>query len=152
MARRKYVHSTPLGRLARNVDKLSLHGGLVEGRLRAWDPGSDSLVAAALGEVERILEGTRNLSHYVEALSSKGYVPPERQSSPSFESGQKVEVREHYRKRYEVEHEDALRDCPDMLDDLVVDRVLATGKIAVRCGRRAPIVASKSHLRRVSGA
>jgi len=57
-----------------------------------------------------------------------------------------VSISPRHREDYEAAFEDVLRDDPDMLDDLVVDKVLPNGKIVVRRGKRTPFPVSKSHL------
>jgi hypothetical protein len=114
-------------------------------RIASWKTETPelSLVTSKIEVVEgaaAVMEGA------LESLEKSGWVPPPRSSALEFEPGQHVSISPRHREDYEAAFEDVLRDDPDMLDDLVVDKVLPNGKIVVRRGKRTPFPVSKSHL------
>jgi hypothetical protein len=149
--RSKYRHSTPVTRLRRNVLKVLYHDGLALSRLRGWQTGSDDDVGRLLDLAEQVAELGAEMDVQLAKLEESGFVPPRRSQARVFELGQHVRVEEAARPRYRLLYERQLRDDPEMLDDLVVDKVLPSGEVAVRRGRRAPIAARKSHLVPIKG-
>ncbi len=143
--KRRYRRSTPVGRLRRNVQKIGRHVVLMRTRIASWnaDPPELALVSSKIDVVEGAVA---TMEGALEVLEKSGWAPPPRSSALEFEVGQHVAIAPRYRDEYEAAFEDVLRDDPDMLDDLVVDKVLESGKIVVRRGKRTPFPVSKSHL------
>lgn len=150
MAKKKvhYKRSTPVIRLRSNVKKLSVHATLIENRLRSWMvPGDpDCLEAGPLEHVKVILRSIGHLEAQVGALEDSGYVPPKRSSVFVPEVGMTVAVIKKYRTKYEEAYEGVLREDPNMLDGLIVRKILPSGEVVVQRGQRTPFMVRKSHL------
>lgn len=144
--RGKYKPSTPVLRLQGNVDKVLKQLDLMEVRLTTWQVSGDDDVSLALGEVQDVRKVVRDeLRSYVEALHTKGFVPP-KQDGTSYEPGQRFKVLPKYRPKYEQIYQDVLKTDPGFLDDLVLVQKLVTGELLVRRGSRRPFAVRKSHV------
>jgi hypothetical protein len=143
--KRRYRRSTPVGRLRRNVQKIGRHAGLMKARITAWKAEMPEL-SLVLSKIEGVEGAVATMDGALESLEKSNWSPPPRSSALEFVPGQHVAISPKHRQDYESVFEDVLKDDPDMLDDLVVDKVLESGKIVVRRGKRTPFPVSKSHL------
>lgn len=149
MARDKknqYRHTTPVTRLRRNVEKISRHAELCRERLNVWRRSEDPVVELALVAVDLIEQQARLLDDQVVRLDVAGFVPPHR--TPPWQPilGDVVKVANAYLAKYEQLYEKILREDPEMLEGLIVSKVLDSGEVLVRRGKRTPFVVRKSHV------
>lgn len=144
--RGKYKPSTPVMRLLGNADKVLKQLDLMEVRLTAWKVSGDEDVVRALDEVQNVRQVVQDeLRTYVEALHTKGFVPP-KQDGSSYEPGQRFKVLLKYRPKYEEIFQDSLKTDPGLLDDLTLVQKLHSGELLVRRGSRRPFAVRKSHV------
>ena len=145
----KYRRSTPVGRLRRNVGQSGYHNSLALAKLRSWQPALDRRVDRAIEIASEIAERNAALDGQVATLEEAGFVPPRRWRAYQPEVGHHVRVLDKHRARYRLLFERQLEEDPEMLDDLLVVRVLPSGEVALQRGRRTPFPARKSHLAQV---
>jgi hypothetical protein len=143
--KRRYRRSTPIGRLRRNVQKIGRHAGLMKSRILAWKTETPELILVS-AKIEAVEVAVAVMDGALESLERSNWSPPPRSSALEFVPGQHVAISQSHLEDYKAAFEDILRDDPEMLDDLVVDKVLLNGKIVVRRGKRTPFPVSKSHL------
>lgn len=149
MARSKknqYRHTTPVTRLRRNVEKISKHAELCRDRLAVWKRSDDPVVEQALVVVGLIKQQVRLLDDQVVLLDESGFVPPCRTPAWQPVVGDIVKVANAYLGKYGQLYEKILEEDPKMLDNLVVVKVLYSGEVLVRRGKRTPFVVRKSHV------
>lgn len=75
-------------------------------------------------------------------LDEQGFVPPKKTSIVTYKEGDSVQISERYQAKYLAVY------GKDVIDDLIVSKVLESGELAVRHGQRTPFIVSKSHLTR----
>lgn len=141
-----YRRTTPVTRLRRNVEKIAKHAELCRDRLEVWKRSEDPWVALALANVEAIELQVLQLDSRVLELDKSGFIPPHRTPSWQPMSGDLVKVTDAYRSKYEQLYEKVLHEDPEMLDNLTVTKVLTSGEVLVRRGKRTPFVVRKSHI------
>jgi hypothetical protein len=142
----KYRRSTPVIRLGRNVERVIYLIGIVLARLRSWQSVGNMRLEHGAGLAVEIAERSARLGEMVSELEKSGFVPPRKWTAYQPEPGHHVRVIDQFRQRYELLYEKQLLDDPQMLDDLVVVKVLSSGEVALQRGRRTPLVARKTHL------
>ncbi len=149
MAREKknqYRHTTPVMRLRRNVEKIARHAELCHDRLMVWKRSEDPVVEQALSLVTAITQQVRDLDEQVEKLDQGGFVPPHRTPAWQPSPGETVRIANAYLAKYAQLYEKILKEDPEFLDGLLVVKVLSTGEVIVRKGKRTPFIVRKSHL------
>jgi hypothetical protein len=144
--KRSYRKSTPIGRLQRNVDKVSQHAALLKSRVSSWGPSPDGRVS----EIERlagiVLSKADALYSLLVDLEASGFVAPEKPRAVTWEEGQRVAVGQKFREKYEAAFQEDLKNDGAYLDELVVESVLPSGEVVVRRKRRSPFLVPKTHL------
>lgn len=146
MKPRRYRRSTPVGRLRRNAQKILRHAGFVTGRVASWGTDVPELVLVA-DRAKLVSEMASDMDRSLGALEAEGYEPPPRPSSPEYEAGDRVCVASKHLDRYREALAGLLREDPDMLEDLSVDRVLLTGELVLRRGKKVVLpMVPKSHV------
>lgn len=143
--KRRYRRSTPVGRLKSNAEKLVRHASLMRARLTSWGASEPTLdlVSSKLSLVE---DSAAVMRHALSSLERSGWEPPTKSSGVEYVPGDRVAIAESHRSEYEEAYADQLRDDPDMLDELVVSKVLDSGKVVVQRGKKTPFAVAKSHL------
>lgn len=150
--RARYRRSTPVGRLRRNVAKISDITRIVLHRLRGWTvPDDKSAAQKTVGKSVELAEALAlacsGLDEKAVALEKAGFVPPQKPTDYQPVVGDRVKIQEACRSRYAALFEEKqLKSEPRLFDDLLVTKVLPTGEVLVRRGRRVPFVARKTHL------
>lgn len=137
--KRQYERSTPVGRALKNLTKIEKIGRLTFARLLSWGEGDEEL-SAAVRWLSECLAANMEATSRITILHEKGWSPPKKSSSISFEESDEVQIAPKYRDKYLEVY------GSDYLDDLVVSKVLPSGEIAVRHGRATPFIVAKSHL------
>lgn len=148
----QYRHTTPVTRLRRNVEKIFRHAELCRDRLEVWKRSEDPVVDQALAVVGLIEQHARQLDDQVVRLDVAGFIPPHRTPAWQPMVGDVVKVANAYLDKYGQLYEKILREDPDMLVNLVVVKVMTSGEVLVRRGKRTPFVVRKSHVVLVSRA
>ena len=143
----RYRRSTPVIRLLRNSEKITRHAELAIARLEAWKSSGDPRVLSALEKSAVVLDLAEEICSKIAELDNLGFVPPPKDTSWQPEVGQHVAISSPYRQRYAETLEEALREDPGTLDDLVIMKCTTSGEIMVRRGRRTPFCVRKSHLK-----
>jgi hypothetical protein len=128
---------------------MSKNVGLIADRLRSWQTGDDPSLDSPLDLINRVGKLVEQLDQEVHGLQISGYVPTKRSSAVIIEPSNHVAVKEDYRSSYELAFEKVLQQDPDLLNDLVVKKILPSGEVVVQRGTRTPFMARKSHLRRI---
>jgi hypothetical protein len=146
----RYRHTTPVTRLRRNVDKIFRHAELCRDRLEVWKRSEDPVVAQGLVVVGLIEQQAKQLDDLVVRLDETGFIPPHRTPPWQPMVGDLVKVASVYLGKYGQLYEKILKEDPDMLMCLVVVKVLTSGEVLVRRGKRTPFVVRKSHIVLVS--
>lgn len=151
---RRYTRRRPLARLHRGVEMMIKTAGLATSKIESWrscmdDPPGVLLEACSAAESLR-----RSLAIF-EACAAKleesGFEIPRRSKAICHAVGSRVRVLDEHREAYMSLYEEQLGKDPRVLDDLVVAKVMASGEVVVRRdGVDLPIVARKSHLRKIS--
>jgi hypothetical protein len=144
--KRTYRRSTPVLRLRRTAEKVVYYNSLGLGRLRSWQVAQNELVDRCLAVATVIAEKSVLLGDLLLGLESSGFVPPKRWQSYQPEVGHRVRIADRFRPRYEQLYERQIKRDPEMLDDMVVVKVVPSGEVAVQRGRHTPIVSRKTHL------
>jgi hypothetical protein len=144
-SKRPYRKSTPIGRLRRNADKVSQHASLLRSRVSSW-ASADDRVAAVEKLAATVVSKATEVDVLLADLEESGFVPPEKARVVTWEAGQRVSVGRKFRVKYEAAFPDDLARDPRYLDDLVVERILDSGEIAVRRKGRSPFLVPKTHL------
>jgi hypothetical protein len=145
--KRCYRRSTPVGRLRRNVVKVTRHAELALMRMESWRNGkSDQKLEAAKMSVREVIAKTAELDHILGLLEKSNYIPPKRSSVLKYEIGQHVAVGPKHIAKYRLVFAEVLRKDPNMLKDLVVSNILTSGEVVVRRGECTPFLVAKSHL------
>lgn len=147
--KRGYTRRGPVGVVLQNAAAVARHSQLAARRLDSWLASGNQVVVEARETVLRILHDTHVLSELVESLAGSGFSPPEK-TEPPLAPGDGVRVVEEHRSRYEQAYAHVVAGVPGALDELVVEKILESGEVLVRCGRRVPFPARKSHLARRS--
>jgi len=145
--KRSYTRRGPVGVVSQNVASVERHARLASHRLDSWAASGDRVVVEAREVSLRILHDAERLGELVCSMASSGFEPPER-VDPPLAPGEVVSVKPEHRRRYEVAYAQMVEDDPKALDELVVEKILETGEVLVRRGRRTPFPARKSHLAR----
>jgi hypothetical protein len=138
--KRHYVRSTPIGRAVNNLAKMEKVGRLTLDRLRSWGENSNEDLAMAVRWLQQSLDATAEAASRMNILARNDWSPQRKSSSVSFEESEEVKISPKFRDRYLDVY------GPKIVDDLVVSKVLPSGKIAVRHGRATPFIVAKSHL------
>jgi hypothetical protein len=142
-----YRRSTPVIRLRRNVGRMIKISTLLTRRFSTWQVSENQAAQEAIERAKEVAKALRRLDEAVGLLQSQDFRPPRRTSFVSFDVGQTVAIRPKFRGKYESAFEKILVEDPEMLDGLVVVKILEeTGEIAVRRGQRTPFLVRKSHL------
>jgi hypothetical protein len=148
--RAKYRRSTPVGRLRRNVAKISDFTRIVLNRLRSWTVPDKSSAQKIVGKSVKLAEAIAlacsGLDEQAVALERSGFAPPKKPTDYQPAVGDRVKIQDACRPKYAMLFEEQLKSEPRLFDDLLVTKVLPTGEVLVRRGRRAPFVARKTHL------
>ena len=143
---RQYRRSTPVGRLRRNVAKVTRHASLVQARMDAWGEVDDERVS----QIDARMGGIRVLAaeadRIMERMEKSGFVPPKKSGALVYQIGQPVMISPKAKAKYRTVFKQALKADPRMLDELVVDQLLPTGEVVVRRGKQLPFMTPKSHL------
>lgn len=143
---RHYRRSTPLGRLRSNVQKVARHAGFVSRRVASWEDGGPEVRAVAEG-AQSVTKIAGAMDATLEQLERAGWEPSPRPSTVEYAPGDHVAVAEKYVDKYSEALAGLLKSDPDVLGDLVVDKVLPTGELVLRRGRRVVVpMAPRSHL------
>ena len=140
--KRHYVRSTPIGRAVSNLAKIEKIGRLTLDRLRSWGENSHEELAMAVRWLEQSLMATAEATSRMNILANTDWCPPKKSSSISFSEQEEVQISPKYRDKYLEVY------GPQIVDDLVVSKVLPSGEIAVRHGRATPFIVAKSHIER----
>lgn len=145
--KRCYRRSTPVGRLRRNVAKVTRHAELALARMESWHNGkSNQKLEAAKVTVHEVLAKTTELDRILGLLEKSNYIPPKRSSALKYEIGQHVAVGPKHVAKYRLAFAEVLKKDPNMLKDLVVSNILVSGEVVVRRGECTPFLVAKSHL------
>lgn len=152
--KRRYERTTPIGRARKNLVKAQRVLDIVKSRLVSWGavplapapadfkPNEDLLLGYQ--HVGKALEEISMCEGYLAALEESEFIPAKRSSIVVFKLDDEVRVGDKYREKY-------LEVYPsDVLDRLVVAKVLPSGEIAVKHGK-VTFIAPKSHLGRREG-
>lgn len=153
--KRRYERTTPIGRAQKNLAKVDKTLALVKNRLASWgavshDSGSGAGPNEHLDEaVSEVSDASKLVGCAVDALArleKSGFVPARRSSVVSFKAEDEVKIVDKHKGKY-------LEVYPaQVLDGLVVSKVLPTGEIAVEHARggktRFAFIVPKSHLAR----
>jgi hypothetical protein len=144
-SKRPYRKSTPIGRLRRNVDKVSQHASLLRSRVASWS-SADERVAEVEKLAASVVSKAAEVDELLADLEDTGFVPPEKARVVTWTVGQRVGVGKKFRAKYETAYHSELERDPGYLDVLVVESVLDSGEIAVRRKGRSPFLVPKTHL------
>ncbi len=146
MKPRRYRRSTPVGRLRRNAQKVLKHAGFIRRRVASW--GADASELALVHERAKLVsEMAADMDGALGELEARGYEPPPRPSSPEYAPGDQVAVAVKHLDRYREALAGLMKDDPDMLEWLVVDRVLPSGELVLRRGKRVVLpMVPRSHV------
>jgi len=139
-------------RLQRNVEKMIKHAELCRDRLEVWKVSQDPGVDRALELVSALVSDVSLLNEQVGALEKSGFVPPKRTVVWQPAQGDVVRVTDEQRGQYEEIYASVLKDDPEMLQELVVQRCTSKGGVVVQRKKRMPFAVKKSHLALVSRA
>jgi hypothetical protein len=145
----KYRRSTPVIRLGRNFERGLYYLGLGLGKLRGWQSSADPIVERCLALSSEAVEKCQALGELVCKLESQGFVPPRKSLSYQPEVGHVVKVFGPARERLSQIYEGQISQDPHFLDELRVVKVLSTGEVVVRRGKRVPFSVRKSYLRKI---
>lgn len=138
--RRRYARSTPVGRAASNLAKVEKIGRMTLDRLRSWGANSNEDLSMAVRWLEQGLMGIAEATSRVEILVRDEWSPPKKSGSIVFSEHEEVQISPKYRGKYLEVY------GPEILDDLVVSKILPSGEVAVRHGRKTPFIVAKSHI------
>ena len=142
-----YKRSTPIIRLRRNIERMIRISNLLDRRFAIWVMSDDPAALATIERSKEVVRSLRKLDESVGLLQAQDFKPPRRSSVVIFHEGQTVAVKDKFRSKYESAFEKILLEDPEMLDGLVVVKILEeTGEITVRRGQRTPFIVRKSHL------
>lgn len=129
-----------MGRALKNLYKISKIGGLTLERLRSWGGSNHEELAMAIRWLEQCLDAGVEATSRVELLAKVDWSPSPKSASISFSERDLVQISPKYRDKYlEVYGQ-------EVIDDLVVSKVLPSGEVAVRHGRSTPFIVAKSHI------
>jgi hypothetical protein len=145
-SRRSYRKSTPVGRLRRNAEKMSLHATLLMFRVSSWGV-KDARLEEVSTAASLVVEASSKVCGILDELERSGFVPPEKRRAVAWEAGQKVALGDKFRAKYELAFRNELKDDGVYLDTLVVDNVLDSGEVVVRReGGGHSFIVPKTHL------
>jgi hypothetical protein len=125
-----------------NLAKVEKIGRLTLDRLRSWGENSNEDLAMAVRWLQQSLDANAEAANRLNILTAIEWSPPKKSSSISFEESEEVKISPKHRDKY-LEVYGA-----NIIDDLVVSKILPTGEVAVRHGRATPFIVAKSHLER----
>ena len=145
----KYRRSTPVGRLRRNVQKAARHARLAWERIASWRTDDPRLKAVGEG-AKSVTTISDEMDHALQVLEQEGWEPPVKGPiAPA--AGDRVAVIAKHRAKYAEALNDLLSSDPRALDELVVDRVLTSGELSLRRGKRLVLPAvPRSHVELVA--
>lgn len=143
---RRYRRSTPLGRLGRNVEKIARHASLLKARLLSWGVVGESKLSLLVFVADEVSAKAAGMSGVLAELEAEGFAPPARPRGVEYLPGQRVQVASKFRGEYEEAFKVGIAADPGYLDELTVESVLASGRVAVRRGKKSPFVVAKTHL------
>jgi len=138
--RLRYARSTPVGRLLKNIVKMRKVAAVTLARMSSW--GGDPALAAAEGMITDADARLGDAFGRMVTLEKAGWTPPKKRSVVVFEEGEQVQIAEKHRKKYLSVY------GRDVVDSLVVSKILDSGELAVKHGRAMPFIVSKSHVER----
>ena len=124
----------------KNLNKIQKVGQLTLDRLRSWGGNNNEELAMAIRWLEQSLDANIEATSRMEILARTQWSPPKKSASITFEEDDEVQISPKYREKYLEVY------APDIIDNLVVSRVLPSGEIAVRHGRATPFIVAKSHI------
>ena len=135
-----------MGRLLKNVLKMRKVAAVTLSRMTSWDSagggGEDPMLTAATGALRRADAELHDTFGKISVLQRSGWTPPKKRSVVVFEEGESVQIADKHRKKYLSVY------GKDIVDDLVVSKILDSGELAVKHGRAMPFIVAKSHIER----
>jgi hypothetical protein len=130
-----------VGRAVKNLTKIDKIARLTLDRLRSWGGGAvNEDLAMAISWLEQSMEANIEATSRMYILADIDWAPPKKSASISFGEDDLVQIAPKYRDKYLEVY------GTEIIDDLVVAKVLPSGEIAVRHGRKTPFIVAKSHI------
>jgi hypothetical protein len=151
---RRYTRRNPLARLHRGVEMMIKTSDLASSKVESWRACMDdppSVLLATCSASENLRRSLTIFEACVAKLEEVGFEIPRRSKAICHVVGSRVRVLDEHRASYMSLYEEQIGRDPKVLDDLLVTKVMPSGEVVVkRDGVDLPIVARKSHLRKIA--
>lgn len=138
--KRQYQRTTSVGRVCKNLERGIKTVVIAEERMEVWSHSLDVHITAALSATKEAVARLKTASTHMAKLREAGWAPPRKSLAVVFEKGDEIRISAKYRETYLKVY------SKNVIEELTVAKVLDTGQIAVRHGRRTPFMAPKSHI------
>lgn len=142
--KRTYERTTPVGRVQKHLIKAQKIASFAVERMSAWEHSAHPDLVRALDDARHAASLLDASSSRVARLREEQWTPPKKSTVVVYSEGDEVRITEKYREKY-------LQIYPThVIDNLVVNKCLDTGEIAVRSQiatpSERPFIVAKSHL------